>query len=197
MSERYIAAVLRACGLPMDWPAKRVRRRRRSFYNVERLHSHLDYVRPIEFELKAYVIAIAESSDRPPDGGKIEEVLPPASVLPQTMTGTFDGARLAVKVRVGLDGNAGDTSGSLTAYVKALSVSGPFSLTHQSGDATITLTSNQTTSWAALGCGPTTECDVTAQVREAVSGPDLQGDYAIGTFPLHLTTPTAVPPRAK
>jgi transposase InsO family protein len=30
-----------------------------SFYNVERLHSHLDYVSPIEFELKAHVAAIA------------------------------------------------------------------------------------------------------------------------------------------
>ncbi len=30
-----------------------------SFYNVERLHSHLDYVSPIEFELKAQVTAIA------------------------------------------------------------------------------------------------------------------------------------------
>ena len=29
------------------------------FYNVERLHSHLDYVSPIEFELKAQVAAIA------------------------------------------------------------------------------------------------------------------------------------------
>ncbi len=29
------------------------------FYNVERLHSHLDYVSPIEFELKAKVAAIA------------------------------------------------------------------------------------------------------------------------------------------
>ena len=29
------------------------------FYNVERLHSHLDYVSPIEFELKAQVTAIA------------------------------------------------------------------------------------------------------------------------------------------
>jgi transposase InsO family protein len=29
------------------------------FYNVERLHSHLDYVSPIEFELKAHVTAIA------------------------------------------------------------------------------------------------------------------------------------------
>ena len=29
------------------------------FYNVERLHSHLDYVSPIEFELKGQVIAIA------------------------------------------------------------------------------------------------------------------------------------------
>jgi transposase InsO family protein len=29
------------------------------FYNVERLHSHLDYVSPIEFELKARVAAIA------------------------------------------------------------------------------------------------------------------------------------------
>ena len=29
------------------------------FYNVERLHSHLDYVSPIEFELKAHVSAIA------------------------------------------------------------------------------------------------------------------------------------------
>jgi transposase InsO family protein len=29
------------------------------FYNVERLHSHLDYVSPIEFELKAHVAAIA------------------------------------------------------------------------------------------------------------------------------------------
>lgn len=30
-----------------------------SFYNVERLHSHLDYVSPIEFELMAQVTAIA------------------------------------------------------------------------------------------------------------------------------------------
>lgn len=30
-----------------------------SFYNVERLHSHLDYVSPIEFELKYHVAAIA------------------------------------------------------------------------------------------------------------------------------------------
>jgi putative transposase len=30
-----------------------------SFYNVERLHSHLDYVSPIEFELKTLVAAIA------------------------------------------------------------------------------------------------------------------------------------------
>ena len=30
-----------------------------SFYNTERLHSHLDYVSPIEFELKAHVAAIA------------------------------------------------------------------------------------------------------------------------------------------
>jgi len=29
------------------------------FYNVERLHSHLDYVSPIEFELKDQVAAIA------------------------------------------------------------------------------------------------------------------------------------------
>jgi transposase InsO family protein len=29
------------------------------FYNVERLHSHLDYVSPIEFELKERVAAIA------------------------------------------------------------------------------------------------------------------------------------------
>jgi transposase InsO family protein len=29
------------------------------FYNVERLHSHLDYVSPIEFELKAQVTAVA------------------------------------------------------------------------------------------------------------------------------------------
>lgn len=29
------------------------------FYNVERLHSHLDYVSPIEFELKTQVAAIA------------------------------------------------------------------------------------------------------------------------------------------
>jgi putative transposase len=29
------------------------------FYNVERLHSHLDYVSPIEFELKEHVAAIA------------------------------------------------------------------------------------------------------------------------------------------
>jgi putative transposase len=29
------------------------------FYNVERLHSHLDYVSPIEFELKAHVATIA------------------------------------------------------------------------------------------------------------------------------------------
>jgi len=29
------------------------------FYNVERLHSHLDYVSPIEFELKAHVAALA------------------------------------------------------------------------------------------------------------------------------------------
>jgi transposase InsO family protein len=30
-----------------------------SFYNVERLHSHLDYVSPIEFELKGHIAAIA------------------------------------------------------------------------------------------------------------------------------------------
>ena len=30
-----------------------------NFYNVERLHSHLDYVSPIEFELKAHVTASA------------------------------------------------------------------------------------------------------------------------------------------
>jgi putative transposase len=30
-----------------------------TFYNVDRLHSHLDYVSPIEFELKAHVAAIA------------------------------------------------------------------------------------------------------------------------------------------
>ena len=30
-----------------------------SFYNVERLHSHLDYVSPIEFELRERVAAIA------------------------------------------------------------------------------------------------------------------------------------------
>jgi putative transposase len=30
-----------------------------NFYNVERLHSHLDYVSPIEFELKSHVIQIA------------------------------------------------------------------------------------------------------------------------------------------
>jgi putative transposase len=30
-----------------------------NFYNVERLHSHLDYVSPIEFELRAQVAAIA------------------------------------------------------------------------------------------------------------------------------------------
>jgi transposase InsO family protein len=30
-----------------------------SFYNVERLHSHLDYVSPIEFELKDHLAAIA------------------------------------------------------------------------------------------------------------------------------------------
>ena len=29
------------------------------FYNVERLHSHLDYVSPIEFELKAHVTKFA------------------------------------------------------------------------------------------------------------------------------------------
>ena len=29
------------------------------FYNVERLHSHLDYVSPIEFELKSHIAAIA------------------------------------------------------------------------------------------------------------------------------------------
>jgi putative transposase len=29
------------------------------FYNVERLHSHLDYVSPIEFELNAHVTTIA------------------------------------------------------------------------------------------------------------------------------------------
>jgi len=28
-----------------------------SFYNTERLHSHLDYVSPIEFELKARMFA--------------------------------------------------------------------------------------------------------------------------------------------
>ena len=30
-----------------------------NFYNVERLHSTLDYVSPIEFELKARVVMIA------------------------------------------------------------------------------------------------------------------------------------------
>jgi putative transposase len=30
-----------------------------NFYNVERLHSHLDYVSPIEFELKSHVAAVA------------------------------------------------------------------------------------------------------------------------------------------
>jgi transposase InsO family protein len=30
-----------------------------SFYNIERLHSHLDYVSPIEFELKNHIAAIA------------------------------------------------------------------------------------------------------------------------------------------
>ena len=30
-----------------------------SFYNVERMHSHLDYVSPIEFELKTHVAEIA------------------------------------------------------------------------------------------------------------------------------------------
>lgn len=30
-----------------------------NFYNTERLHSHLDYVSPIEFELKAQVVAVA------------------------------------------------------------------------------------------------------------------------------------------
>lgn len=30
-----------------------------NFYNVERLHSHLDYVSPIEFELKMHIAAIA------------------------------------------------------------------------------------------------------------------------------------------
>ncbi len=29
------------------------------FYNVERLHSHLDYLSPIEFELKAQIAALA------------------------------------------------------------------------------------------------------------------------------------------
>ena len=29
------------------------------FYNVDRLHSHLDYVSPIEFELKAQSAAVA------------------------------------------------------------------------------------------------------------------------------------------
>lgn len=30
-----------------------------NFYNVERLHSHLDYVSPIEFELRMHIAAIA------------------------------------------------------------------------------------------------------------------------------------------
>ncbi len=30
-----------------------------NFYNIERLHSHLDYVSPIEFELKTQVLAVA------------------------------------------------------------------------------------------------------------------------------------------
>jgi transposase InsO family protein len=29
------------------------------FYNLERLHSHLDYVSPVEFELKAQIAALA------------------------------------------------------------------------------------------------------------------------------------------
>jgi len=36
-----------------------VREHIEKFYNVERLHSHLDYVSPIEFELKARVAAFA------------------------------------------------------------------------------------------------------------------------------------------
>lgn len=38
-----------------------------NFYNVERLHSHLDYVSPIEFELKAHLSSIAAQSTCPPN----------------------------------------------------------------------------------------------------------------------------------
>ena len=48
--ERYVtrAAAMTSIGEYID-----------GFYNVERLHSHLDYVSPIEFELKAHVAALA------------------------------------------------------------------------------------------------------------------------------------------
>ena len=42
-----------------------------NFYNVERLHSTLDYVSPIEFELKMQMSVIAASSDCPPNRGRI------------------------------------------------------------------------------------------------------------------------------
>ena len=41
------------------------------FYNVQRRHSHLDYLSPLEFELRAKVAAFAASSTRPPKPGKI------------------------------------------------------------------------------------------------------------------------------
>lgn len=129
--------------------------------------------------------------------GSNDRVLPPVIVLPtQTMTGTFDGGKLTVIVSgAGLEAYAGDTTGSLMVYVKDVLAIGPFSLTHQSGSSPIALTSNQTTTWAALGCGPTTVCDVSGNVWEAVTGPGLRGEYKIGTIPLHITRPTAAPSR--
>lgn len=121
--------------------------------------------------------------------GPNEAFLPPVVVFPQTLTGTLDGATLTVNIKAGLDGNAVDTNGHFTAYVKDTMLRGDFSLTHQSGAPAIAVTTNHSPTWAALGCGPTTACDVTADVWESVSGA-LQTEYKIGPRPLHLTRPT-------
>jgi hypothetical protein len=44
------------------------------FYNLQRLHSHLDYVSPIEFELKMHATKKAAYSDCPLKRGRIKEV---------------------------------------------------------------------------------------------------------------------------
>ena len=41
------------------------------FYNLLRLHSHLDYVSPIEFESTMHATKMAASSDCPPKRGRI------------------------------------------------------------------------------------------------------------------------------